>query len=422
MNSKDDYDAKFESRARALPADDGARPEHQNALREQALAVFERALETHTRPSRVKRIFFLGRDFMKRPMPRYLVAASLLAALVWMLMPGVNSSARAVTQIIDAVMSARSARFQAEVHDEIQPKQTFKMLYLAPAKYRMEAGTQVYISDFEAAKMLTLVRDTKQAIVMNLKNAPKDKATQNYFENLRRLLGAQRDNLPAYQRLGEKMIEGHKAVGFKLESAMGTVTLWGDPQTGQPIRIESLFTGVPKTEVVMTQFEMNIDLPADLFAMNIPKDYQVQSFDVDASKPEERDLVESLRVCAKMSGDAFPDALDTASITRLIIDTVLKSKDDGQEKEKITQQLMNESIKIGRGFQFALSLPAAAKAHYAGKGVKKDTPDRPIFWYLPEGARRFRVIDAALAVHDADEAPRVEGAVPLGKIAPASGS
>jgi hypothetical protein len=56
------------------------------------------------------------------------------------------------------------------------------------------------------------------------------------------------------------------------------------------------------------------------------------------------------------------------------------------------QKLMKDSFKIGRGFQFALSLPASAQAHYAGKGVKKDTKDRPIFWYLPEGSARYRVI------------------------------
>jgi hypothetical protein len=72
--------------------------------------------------------------------------------------------------------------------------------------------------------------------------------------------------------------------------------------------------------------------------------------------------------------------------------------------------------KIGRGFLFALSLPWASKAHYAGKGAKKNKPDRPIFWYLPEGAQPFRVIDAALAVCEADDAPRIEGAVPLHKI------
>ena len=76
---------------------------------------------------------------------------------------------------------------------------------------------------------------------------------------------------------------------------------------------------------------------------------------------------------------------------------------------------MEQSFKIGRGLQWAVTLPASAKAHYAGKGVKKDTKDRPIFWYLPEGSKRHRVINATLAAYDADEAPRIEGAVPLAK-------
>jgi hypothetical protein len=132
--------------------------------------------------------------------------------------------------------------------------------------------------------------------------------------------------------------------------------------------------------------------------------------------------VESLRICATLSGGTFPDGLDTQSVVKLLIGTVFRDKQDGKEKEQVTQQLMEESIKIGRGFQFALSLPAAGLPHYAGKGVKQDTKDRPIFWYLPEGSRRYRVIDATLTGRDADEAPRIEGAIPLGKKATASGS
>jgi hypothetical protein len=73
---------------------------------------------------------------------------------------------------------------------------------------------------------------------------------------------------------------------------------------------------------------------------------------------------------------------------------------------------MNQAMKIGRGFQFTLGLPAGAKAHYADKGVKKDTKNRPIFWYLPEGSKRFRVLDA-LTIRDANKAPRIDGAMPL---------
>ncbi len=40
------------------------------------------------------------------------------------------------------------------------------------------------------------------------------------------------------------------------------------------------------------------------------------------------------------------------------------------------------------------------ESHYAGKDVKLDTPDRPIFWYKPTGADKYRVIHADLSVKD----------------------
>jgi outer membrane lipoprotein-sorting protein len=431
MNMNHEQEPDFERRLCQLSADDAPRSEHQAALREQALAAFESALAGQvSAPVRKatgsescptwKRLLLFGREAMKRPVPRYVAAASVLAAMVWMLFPGPNNAAFALTKMVDAVVSARSARFQMDVNVEGQPKQTAKTMFLAPAKYRMEMTAVmdqrvVNISDFEAGKMLSLMPGQKLAVIFVLKNMPKDAAAHekmNHFERLRRLLAEQGDKL-LHERLGEKMIDGRNAVGFRLESGIGALTLWGDPKTGQPIRIENVYSGVPKTEVVMSQFEMNVDLKAELFAQDIPRGYKVQSFDVEASKPQERDFMESLKICAAMSGGAFPDALDTQSVIKLMIGTVLSGKKDGKEPDM--QELMQKSIKIGRGFEFALNLPATAKAHYAGKGVKVGTKDRPIFWYLPEGSQRYRVIDATLSASDADEAPRIESAVPLAK-------
>ena len=40
-------------------------------------------------------------------------------------------------------------------------------------------------------------------------------------------------------------------------------------------------------------------------------------------------------------------------------------------------------------------------SHYVGGGVKLGTPDRPIFWYKPTGADKYRVIYADLSVKEA---------------------
>jgi outer membrane lipoprotein-sorting protein len=335
-----------------------------------------------------------------------------VVAIPWFNAP---SEAAVFNRMVDAVVSARSAKFQAEVKVEGQADQTFQALFLAPAKYRMDMGTAVNISDFAAGKMLTLIPAQKQAVIFQLNNAPKDHVHDNHFEQLRRMLDNQRAKLPAYERLGEKTIDGRKAMGFRIDSGIGTTTLWGDPKTGDPILIENIYTGIPRTEVVMSKFEMNVELAPEQFAQDIPKGYKVQTLDIDASKPGEEALLESLRIFAELSGGDFPDALDTASVTKAMIGAMLKGKLQAKQGEQEGQKMMNDAIKIGRGFQFALSLPPTANAHYAGKRVKKDTKDRPIFWYRPESSERYRVIDATLQVHDADEAPRVEGAVPLVK-------
>jgi hypothetical protein len=67
--------------------------------------------------------------------------------------------------------------------------------------------------------------------------------------------------------------------------------------------------------------------------------------------------------------------------------------------------------------QIALELPDSADAHYAGRGVKLNTPSRPIFWYKPEGSARDRVILADLSVNDEDVARQVPGAKRISQVA-----
>jgi hypothetical protein len=57
-------------------------------------------------------------------------------------------------------------------------------------------------------------------------------------------------------------------------------------------------------------------------------------------------------------------------------------------------------MKCGRGLGFLRDLKPENDSHYAGKDVKLDTPDRPIFWYKPTGAEKYRVIYADLSVKD----------------------
>jgi hypothetical protein len=60
-----------------------------------------------------------------------------------------------------------------------------------------------------------------------------------------------------------------------------------------------------------------------------------------------------------------------------------------------------------------MHLSPNADAHYVGKGVSFGAADTPIFWYRPNGAKKYRVIYADLSVRDSDTPPNVTKGQPV---------
>jgi len=355
---------------------------------------------------------------MRRPIPRFIAVtiACLAIAAAWLFVLGHQSTALAFNKFAEALVEAKTARFQMEITIEGQPKQKIQAYFLAPGKFRQEMAFMdtVSISDDRAGKIMMLSRAAKTALVMHSKGQPKDQKSRDPFERLRELLSKSRDAKEnQFEAIGEKEINGKQATGFRFDSASALVTLWGDQATGYPVRIETVWSGTPRSEVVMADFEINVDLKESLFDLTPPADYQVQSFDVDVSKPGEQDLVNAFKLCGDISNGEFPDTLSPVGQTFFIAKhTKTRWKNPSDDD---MQQLVKQIGSIGRGLNFALTLPESADAHYAGKGVKQGTADRSIFWYKSEGSKKYRIIDADLSVKDADQPPQVSGAERLGK-------
>jgi outer membrane lipoprotein-sorting protein len=419
MNEFEEQESEFRRLVQGLPFADTARPEERDRLREQVLAKFDEARSAERSRPWWLSAYLKGRDIMRRPIPRLIAASICLAAIAfWLFVPGQQPAAHAFHNFADAIVKAKSAKFQMEVTVEGQPKKTFQTWFQAPAQYRQEVDQVVNVSDLAEGKIMTLIPAEKKVWVLKIKGTPKDKAKDNYFEQMRRLLADERNaDEKNFEKLGEKEIDGKKAVGFRLDSAMGKMTLWGDPQTSYPVRIETAPTGLPATRVVMTHFQMNVELKPALFDMTVPAGYKVQTVDVDGSPATEADVATAFKACRDMS-DVFPDAIDTVGVTKLIVNYTAKQlKNDGAKEpsDEQMQKLMSASVRIGRGFQFILQLPPEAEATYAGKGIKHGAKDTPIFWYKPAGSNRYRVLDAELVFHDRVTAPQVAGAQRIGR-------
>ena len=417
MSELNQQESDFSQRLRELPFDDAPRREHGDGLREQVLARFDQARAAGPAARSWSDTFNSWKETMRRPIPRFIAvtAACLAIAAVWLFVPGRQSTALAFNKFAEALVAAKTARFQMEVTTDGQSKQKIQAYYLAPGRMREEMPLMgsVFISDDRTGKLVMLMPATKTVLIMNPQGRPKNGASNDPFKQLRELLSNSRDAKEnQYKAIGDKELNGKKVTGFRFDAATAQITLWGDPETGYPVRIETTWSGTPRTEVVMVDFEINVDLKESLFDPTPPADYKVQAFDFDASKPGEQDLVNAFKLCGEISGGEFPDALNIVGQTNFIAKHVqARLKNPSPENvRRVTEQVMP----IARGIGFAFMLPASADAHYAGKGVKQGTAGRPIFWYKPEGSTKYRVIDADLSVHTADTPPQVANSERMG--------
>jgi hypothetical protein len=357
---------------------------------------------------------------------RLAVAATALIALVGLmswLVPG-GGVAVAFADVSEALSNVHSATWKTTsvVEIKVPERKTVTLsanaMFLAPSRERTETtadGAQssaIAIVDGQKDKAITLVPATKTGTVVNLKNsAAKDNPFGRTFQGLQELVAnAQSGKAGKVQRLGLQTIDGHEAEGFHIQVGSIDVKIWADPKTLLPVRVEVTSTE-PSTRVVMTDFRFNVPLDESLFSVDVPPGYSVeQTVQIDASKPWAF-LTSTLKMAAEMNGGVFPPSLQgdqgVVSVFQRGIQTLAeKHKGSPEEARKLG---MDVGMNLAGFLGFIFATPPDA-LHYAGKGVKLGTPDRPILWLAPprEGGR-YVVIYADLSVKEVstDEAPKL---------------
>ena len=245
----------------------------------------------------------------------------------------------AFADFVAPILEAKTARFKirSEVKGPPAVTTTGKVLVLdatrsrqemeielvmpdAPATQKPAKSRMVMIFDWGRGKSLTLDPATKKAVVLSLANLSKEQvAQQDMFGQFRSMLLDARDK-PDVQRepLGEMEIDGRRVVGFRVNSKGMVISLWGDPQTGQPVRAEATMAVFANVKVTMSDFEFDVAMDESLFSVEPPAGYTVQTMNLDASAPEEKDLLETFRLYSQLVGGAFPDSLDMQTIMQTV--------------------------------------------------------------------------------------------------------
>jgi len=265
------------------------------------------------------------------------------------------------------------------------------------------------ILDLEDGRMLTLVAlgVTKIASYNDIQGTGLE-GTRSVLDFVRNVVSEVKDNPDAdIQDLGEKEINGQKAVGFYVKGFNDGLTIWANKKTTLPIRIE-ITEG--KTSTVIKNIEFDVPLEESLVSMEVPagytmKDIAIHIIEVPApdnhlSNATEEDLVESLRIWAEIILDgAFPDAIGTDHFMKQAAVLGSKLASLGLPLSEMEQLC----FKYTKGMIFLQKFEFGGKWGYAGKGVKLGDADKIILWYQPQGSNTYRAIYGDLKVAEVAE-------------------
>jgi len=403
----DDWEGLFDQ----LPADMAANDEHRERLRNQFLEACDDGPSLSSQRSEIREI---GRFLMKYKAPHWTVATLLVACVVW-LSQSTTTQVFALDEVVANLVKARTARYDMTVTVAGQPTIKAKAYFLAPSHFRQEMDNGfVNIADWKTRKMVGLDSANKIATVITMVNLPADpdgERQKNQFEMIRdRLQKAVGDQEAKIESLGEKQLDGRTVVGFRLSTRPMPMTVWADPKTKFPIRIDAVMMGPPRTEVVMSNYEFDIKLDKSKFSTEVPDGYKITKTEIDVSTPTEKDFIAALRICEKATG-GFLKGVDPVSVAAFSGAYMAKA---GISKDKQpTPEQMQEIVQVSRGFQYVALLPAESDAHYAGADAKPGDAERAVLWHRPAESKVYRVIYADFAVKEMAVAPQIKDAVKI---------
>jgi len=271
------------------------------------------------------------------------------------------------------------------------------------------------ILDLEDARMLTLVSlgVTKIASYNDIQGTGLE-GTRSVLDFVRNVVSEVKDNPDAdIQDLGEKEINGQKAVGFYVKGLNVDLTIWANKKTSLPIRIE--FTEGKTSTVVIKNIKFDVPLEESLVSMEVPAGYTLKDTfihientapdnlpeeQLDLSNATEEDLVESLRIWAEIILDgAFPDAIGTDHFMKQAAVLGSKLASLGLPLSEMEQLC----FKYTKGMIFLQKFEFGGKWGYAGKGMKLGDADKIILWYQPQGSNTYRAIYGDLRVAEVAE-------------------
>ncbi|KKK55483.1 hypothetical protein LCGC14_3074100, partial [marine sediment metagenome] len=284
--------------------------------------------------------------------------------------------------------TSASWTMRAEIKGLDKPLE-IKCYVSASGFFRQEwAAGYVSVVDIAKGESLTLIPAAKKAILTKMLNMPEDiRKRSDMLGELKKMIQG------AEEELGEKDIDGAKAVGYRVRTSGHEMELWVDPQTMRPVLMK-INVGGDMGTATMTDFQMNPELDESLFNMEVPEGegYTIEEKTMDFGVKAE-DILEGLRLLAKYNGGKFP-AGRMPLLSRKIIENMKEAKVSKAEMKAFVDTYQRT------GMFFVLKMGRDVDFRYFGEGVKLGDAARPIMWWRQEDSQTYRVLYGDLTLKD----------------------
>jgi outer membrane lipoprotein-sorting protein len=344
--------------------------------------------------SEVKKPYNIWRLIMKSKITKLAIAAAIIIAVLIGLHSIGNPFGATVTfaKVVEPILKARTIICDMIIgNDENNPSMHEIIVGSRIRRTMSNMPGMTHIIDLENSQMLVLIDEDNTASYVNIEGDLGDR-TQSYVNFLRNIIMKLKNN-PNIEKLGEQIIDGHKAVGFTGRGPNEEVTIWADAKTALPIRI---YLRVGQMGAILKNFELDSPVDDSLLSMDVPAGYTLKETQFDLGNATEQDFVESLRIWAKVLGDGtFPDAIGTESAMKEMPMLGQKLGKLNLSEEQATQM----GMAFGKGMLFHQMIDTRGDDwRYVGAGVKLGDASKAVFWYQPKGSETYRVIYGDLSV------------------------
>lgn len=356
-------------------------------------------LETKTKSKPASGKSGLRRIIMNKPITKLAIAAVVLIGAITLFYSTtfVNPT---FAEVIKPLFTAQTIAFDMIAGQEGQDPVIHDIVKGDIIRRTMtNLPTITMIIDIQAEKMLHLESSEKGAMYIDIKG-PLQEGTRSFLKFIRDTLTRVQAS-PDFQakELPKKEFDGKTLIGFLSKGPNENITIWADPRTALPVRIEM---EIAHQRMLLKNFQFDIPVDDSLVSMEIPAGYKIRESSMDLNNPTEQDFVKILEFWAKVILDGqFPDAIGTQDFMKLIGPLQQKMGQEGVSQEEAMR--MGESYARGMLFLQLFELHGKGTSHYAGKGVKFGDAGKAVFWYKFKEAKTWRVIYGDMSVKDVAE-------------------